>query len=69
MDRSAPKPGHVRSEPPEAPLEVEPLVETPPTPPVASRSWRLAILVWVTVFAFLAAYELITLTLRVLRIR
>jgi hypothetical protein len=72
MDRPLPKPDLSRTDPPilTQPSEPEPDVSSAPaTPPRAARAWRLVILLWVTAFGFLAAYEMLYAVFKLLHIR
>jgi hypothetical protein len=71
MERPAPKTGGVKHDPPAPAAEDAP--ETEPVRPVPPRpvptAWRVVMLLWVTAFAFLAAYELLYTTFKLLKIR
>jgi hypothetical protein len=71
MDSAASKPGHVRKDAPEA---AAPAIEQPEADRAeqvqrGGRGWRIALFIWVSAFAFLVAYELLSMVLRVLNVR
>jgi hypothetical protein len=73
MDRPAPKPGNLRTDLPELSHPAEPEPEAAPAAPPQTRSntlgWRIAMFLWLTAFGFLATFELVSLILKVLKIR
>jgi hypothetical protein len=73
MDRPAPKPGNLRTDLPELqpPTEQQPEAAPAAGPPARANTlgWRIAMFLWLTAFGFLATFELVSLLLKLLKIR
>jgi hypothetical protein len=69
MERPGPKPVAARVDAPDAAPSVEPALEDGYPPRPSDAAWRFVLLLWLSAFGFLATYELISMLLRVFRLR